>query len=60
MSTLQSYIAGRWVGERAAKPLASAINGRVVAHTHEESLDFAEAIGFARGTALPGDRKSVV
>ena len=53
VSTLQSYIAGRWIGERAAKPLASAINGRVVAHTHDESLDFAEAMAFARGTALP-------
>ncbi len=51
--TLQSYIAGRWVGERAAKALTSAINGRVVAHTHEEGLDFAEAMSFARGTALP-------
>ncbi len=53
MPTLESYIAGRWVGSKAAKPLASAINGRVVAHTHEESLDFAEAMAFARGTALP-------
>ena len=49
---LQSYIAGRWVGERAAKPLTSAINGRVVAHTHEEGLDFAEAmIAIARERA---------
>ncbi len=53
MSTLQSFVAGRWVGERAAKPLRSAINGRVVAHTHEEALDFAEAMAFARGTGLP-------
>jgi oxepin-CoA hydrolase / 3-oxo-5,6-dehydrosuberyl-CoA semialdehyde dehydrogenase len=51
-SVLQSFIAGRWVGATAAKPLRSAVNGRVVAHTHEEALDFAEAMAFARGTGL--------
>jgi len=50
---LQSFIGGRWVGATAAKPLRSAINGRVVAHTHDEGLDFAEAMAFARGTGLP-------
>nr|WP_255719377.1 phenylacetic acid degradation bifunctional protein PaaZ [Pelomonas sp. P8] len=50
---MQSYIAGRWVGARAARPLASAINGRVVAHTHEETIDFGESLAHARGTALP-------
>ena len=53
VSTLQSFIAGRWVGARAAKPLHSAINGRLVAHTHEEGLDFAESLAYARGTVLP-------
>ncbi|MCE4554450.1 phenylacetic acid degradation bifunctional protein PaaZ [Pelomonas cellulosilytica] len=53
MNILQSYIAGRWVGARAARPLASAINGRVVAHTHEETIDFGESLAHARGTALP-------
>ena len=49
-STLQSFIAGRWVGTRAAAPLASAINGQTVCHTHEEALDFGEALAFARRT----------
>ena len=49
-TTLQSFIAGRWVGTRAAAPLASAINGQTVCHTHEESLDFGEALAFARRT----------
>jgi oxepin-CoA hydrolase / 3-oxo-5,6-dehydrosuberyl-CoA semialdehyde dehydrogenase len=50
--TLQSFIAGRWVGSQASKPLRSALNGRVVAHTHAESLDFAELVAHARGTGL--------
>ncbi|MGM9491214.1 phenylacetic acid degradation bifunctional protein PaaZ [Ideonella sp. YS5] len=48
--TLQSFIAGRWVGTRAATPLPSAVNGQTVCHTHEEALDFGEALTFARGT----------
>jgi len=51
--TLQSLIAGRWVGAQPAKLLRSAVNGRPVAHLHEEKPDFAEALHFARGTALP-------
>ncbi len=51
--TLQSYIAGRWVGERGALVLASAINGRPVASTHAEALDFAEALAHARRVGLP-------
>ncbi|HEY1092604.1 MAG TPA: phenylacetic acid degradation bifunctional protein PaaZ, partial [Burkholderiaceae bacterium] len=50
---LQSLIANRWVGAKAARPLHSAINGRLVAQTHAEALDFAEALHFARGQALP-------
>jgi oxepin-CoA hydrolase/3-oxo-5,6-dehydrosuberyl-CoA semialdehyde dehydrogenase len=46
--TLQSFIAGRWVGEHAAQALASAIDGRIVAHTHAEALDFDDAVSFAR------------
>jgi oxepin-CoA hydrolase/3-oxo-5,6-dehydrosuberyl-CoA semialdehyde dehydrogenase len=49
-STLQSFIAGRWVGTRAATALASAIDGQTVCHTHEEVLDFGEAVSFARRT----------
>lgn len=46
--TLQSYIAGRWIGEQSAIGLRSAINGNTVAHTHSEALDFAEATHYAR------------
>lgn len=51
--TLQSYIAGRWIGREARAPLASAIDGKIVAHTHAESPDFAEALDFARRTGVP-------
>ena len=51
--TLQSYVAGRWVGERASKALRSSLNGAVVAHMHAETLDFAELVAHARGTGLP-------
>ena len=51
-STLQSYIAGRWVGSRAAQPLTSAVNGAVVGHTHDERIDFGEALSHARTTGV--------
>lgn len=51
--TLQSFIGGRWIGQQAAQALHSAINGATVAHTHAETLDFGEALHFARGTGLP-------
>lgn len=51
--TLQSFIGGRWIGQQAAQALHSAINGATVAHTHAESLDFGEALHFARRTGLP-------
>jgi oxepin-CoA hydrolase/3-oxo-5,6-dehydrosuberyl-CoA semialdehyde dehydrogenase len=47
-STLQSYIAGRWIGSRPAQALRSAINGKPVASTHAEEIDFAEAVEHAR------------
>ena len=47
-AVLQSHIAGRWVGSRAAQALASAIDGSVVAHSHAEVLDFGEALHHAR------------
>ncbi|WP_396271037.1 phenylacetic acid degradation bifunctional protein PaaZ [Ideonella sp.] len=53
MTVLQSFIGGRWVGSQAAQTLRSAINGQAVAQTHAESLDFAEALHFARSTGLP-------
>ncbi|MDT9001769.1 phenylacetic acid degradation bifunctional protein PaaZ [Paucibacter sp. APW11] len=51
---LQSLIAGRWIGTQAARGLHSAVNGRLVAQTHAEGLDFAESLAYARGQALPG------
>ncbi|MFY0989283.1 phenylacetic acid degradation bifunctional protein PaaZ [Halomonas sp. C05BenzN] len=48
MSVLQSYIAGQWLGETPAKALPSAVNGDTVAHTHEEAIDFAQAVDYAR------------
>ena len=50
--TLQSYIAGQWVGHEAAQTLRNAIHGKPVAHTHAESLDFESALSFARTTGL--------
>ncbi len=49
---LQSFIAGRWIGQEAAQSLRSAVNGRPVAATHAESLDFGEAVAYARGMGL--------
>ena len=48
---LQSYIAGRWIGREPAQTLRSAVNGRPVARTHADSLDFAEALDQARDKA---------
>ncbi len=50
MSTpvLQSYIAGRWLGQSPAQTLRSAVNGAPVAATHAEAIDFAEAVAHAR------------
>ncbi len=49
---LQSYIAGGWLGAQAAFPLHSAVNGRVVAHTHAEGIDFSASLAHARGVGL--------
>ncbi|NMM11321.1 MAG: phenylacetic acid degradation bifunctional protein PaaZ [Polaromonas sp.] len=51
-NTLQSFIAGRWIGEQAGQVLRSAVNGRPVAQTHAEAIDFGEAVAFARGKGL--------
>lgn len=50
--TLQSYIAGRWVGREPAQVLRSAVNGKPVAATHAEAIDFGEAVAHARTTGL--------
>ena len=52
-TTLQSHIAGRWVGHEAAQTLRSAINGQAVATTHAEGIDFAEAVDHARRVGVP-------
>ena len=51
--TLQSLIAGRWIGQHAASALRSAVNGRELAATHAEAIDFAEAVEHARQVGGP-------
>lgn len=51
--TIQSYIGGRWQGTQAASALRSAVNGKTIAHTHAEGLDFGEALEHARRKGLP-------
>jgi oxepin-CoA hydrolase/3-oxo-5,6-dehydrosuberyl-CoA semialdehyde dehydrogenase len=51
--TLQSYIAGRWLGEQAHTPLYSALDNQLIYHTHAEKIDFAEALHYARKTGVP-------
>jgi oxepin-CoA hydrolase/3-oxo-5,6-dehydrosuberyl-CoA semialdehyde dehydrogenase len=51
--TLQSFIAGRWIGQHGAQALRSALDGHVLAYSHEERPDFAEAVDFARRRASP-------
>jgi len=51
---LQSFIGGRWLGQQPAQALRSAVNGRTVAHTHAEAIDFGEAVQHARSVGLPG------
>ncbi len=50
---LQSFIGGRWLGQQGAQELRSAVNGRPVASTHAESIDFGEALDHARNVGLP-------
>ncbi len=53
-AVLQSFIAGRWIGQQAAQPLRSAIDGHTVAQTHAEALDFGEAVQYARTVGMAG------
>ena len=53
-NVLQSFIAGRWIGQQPAQALHSAINGKEVAFAHAESLDFAEALQYGRTSGLNG------
>ena len=54
ISTLQSLIAGRWLGVRAAVPLHNALDNSLIHHTHGEIIDFDEAVTYARKTGVPG------
>ncbi|MYM74782.1 phenylacetic acid degradation bifunctional protein PaaZ [Duganella sp. FT134W] len=51
--TLQSFIAGRWIGSEAAAPLHSALTNAVIYHTHADKIDFDEAVTYARKTGVP-------
>ncbi|MEI7446855.1 MAG: phenylacetic acid degradation bifunctional protein PaaZ, partial [Burkholderiales bacterium] len=51
---LRSHLAGRWIGETPATPLAHAVTGETVAFTHREAPDFGEALAYARGPGLSG------
>lgn len=53
MTTLQSFIGGRWIGADAGQALKSAIDGHIVTHTHADRLDFAEAVTYARKSGVP-------
>lgn len=52
MPVLQSYISGHWFGKTEAKELISAINGETIAHTHQEIINFAEIVSYARNTGV--------
>ncbi|WP_317204828.1 phenylacetic acid degradation bifunctional protein PaaZ [Janthinobacterium sp.] len=54
VSTLQSLIGGRWLGSAAAVPLHNALNNSLIYHTHAETIDFDEAVTYARKTGVPG------
>jgi oxepin-CoA hydrolase / 3-oxo-5,6-dehydrosuberyl-CoA semialdehyde dehydrogenase len=53
VATLQSLIAGRWLGHEAAVPLHSALNNSLIYHTHAEKIDFDQAVTYARKTGVP-------
>ncbi len=53
MNTLQSLIAGRWLGTTPAVALHSAVDGHLVAQTHAEAIDFAECVDHARRVGVP-------
>jgi oxepin-CoA hydrolase/3-oxo-5,6-dehydrosuberyl-CoA semialdehyde dehydrogenase len=53
VSTLQSLIGGRWLGAEPHMPLHSAINSKLIYHTHAEKIDFEEAVVYARRTGVP-------
>ncbi|WP_020651939.1 phenylacetic acid degradation bifunctional protein PaaZ [Massilia niastensis] len=52
VATLQSLIAGRWLGAESQTPLHSALDNQLIYHTHAEKIDFDEAITYARKTGI--------
>jgi oxepin-CoA hydrolase/3-oxo-5,6-dehydrosuberyl-CoA semialdehyde dehydrogenase len=52
-STLQSLIAGRWLGTDPHQPLHSALDNKLIYHTHADKIDFGEALTYARKTGVP-------
>jgi len=52
-TTLQSLIAGRWLGTDPHQPLHSALDNQLIYHTHADKIDFAEALTYARKTGVP-------
>nr|AGU09870.1 Aldehyde dehydrogenase family [uncultured organism] len=52
-TTLQSLIANRWLGTTAHEPLHSALDNRLIYHTHADKIDFGEAVAYARKTGVP-------
>ncbi|MFM8755889.1 MAG: hypothetical protein ACKODU_02520 [Limnohabitans sp.] len=52
-AVLQSFIAGRWVGQQAAQPLRSAIDGAPVAQTPRGAMDVGAAVRYARSVGVP-------
>jgi oxepin-CoA hydrolase/3-oxo-5,6-dehydrosuberyl-CoA semialdehyde dehydrogenase len=52
-TTIQSYIAGRWLGAEPAQRIRSAVNGNHLYATHAEALDFGEAVHHARTVGVP-------
>ena len=53
IATLQSLIGGRWLGQEAHTPLHSALDSKLIYHTHAEKIDFDEAVTYARKTGVP-------
>ena len=50
--TLQSLIAGRWLGQESHTALHGALDDALIYHTHAEKIDFDEALSYARKTGV--------
>jgi oxepin-CoA hydrolase / 3-oxo-5,6-dehydrosuberyl-CoA semialdehyde dehydrogenase len=51
--SLQSFIANQWLGTTPAQALRSAVNGKTIAYTHHEAIDFSQAVDYARRVGVP-------